>query len=849
MKVNNLYDEDESFMIGISVSDFKSFKSESAVPHRLASIKCLAISFLFLVGGFSLAHSAVAAESTLAYPGNAGRMLYDSRAIGDRIPDFSSVGYRFGEEALPNVPGAVFVSPQPGDDTASIQAAINAVSALPINADGFRGAVVLAPGEFEIATSLNIFASGVVLRGAGDGVNGTVLRATSTTQSTTIRVLTGSSKSKISSSERTIADKYVPVGATSFRVNDPSNFSVGDDVIVHRPSTAAWISAMGMDMIPPRADGGTVVQWAPGSKDLLSDRHITRIEGDRVFIDAPLTNSLDAQFGGGTIYNYNFANRLENIGIEGIRGVSDYDTSNPFDEAHAWTFISIDDTEHAWVRDVTSQHYGRNTVSVEREGKNITVVDAHSVDPISIVTGSRRYAFEIDGQLNIVRDSTSDKGRHDFVFNSPSPGPNVFYNSVATNALDETGPHQRYSTGGLFDNVTVDGDQINLRNRGNFGTGHGWAGANMVIWNSNAESYIIQNPPTAQNWMIGSVGAIQTDTRFGVQEDGIVDQHGAHVDTQSLYLAQLADRTSLSGSQMREYVVGDYDLFQQDGAGSVDAPFVSANLLNEFNSILSSGAANQIGFDDTTNPGLVPFTWDYQLDQGEQVYHAVMSMAVRKSGGQTSNDILWYDSIANQLSFSGDLGLVSELSTVDSQILTLEFTGSDLALFQDGEFNILVGDSVAVDWARLELLVADVALTGDFNFDGTLNAADIDSLCGAFNGTDLFYDLDGDGQVGSGDLNQLVTNEIGTLMGDANLDGFVNGADYVLWNSHKFESGHGWADGDFNCDSTVDGADFIVWNTFKFQAADLQSVPEPPGMMAVGILLGLCFCRRFGCRA
>ena len=597
------------------------------------------------------------------------------------------------------------------------------------------------------------------------------------------------------------------------------------------------ISALGMDMIPPRDDGGTVVQWAAGSKDLLSDRQITRIEGNRVFINAPLTNSLDQQFGGGTIYKYSFPSRLEHVGIEGIRGVADFDTGNNEDEDHAWTLISIDDTQHGWVRDITSEHYGKNAVSIEKEGKNITVIDSRYVDPISIITGSRRYAFEVDGQPASCADSTSDSGRHDFVFNSPSPGPNVFYNNSATNVLDESGPHQRWSTGGLFDNITLDGDQINLRNRGNFGTGHGWAGANMVIWNSSADSYIIQNPPTAQNWMIGSLGTIQEDTRFGVQEPGIIDQHGAHVDTHSLYLQQLADHTSLPNSQLREYVLGDYDLFDYDGIGSDDDVSASSNLLDEFSSILF-GSTPSIGLDTLTSSGFVPFTLNYLLEPDKQVHHAVMSLSLRKSGGQTIDDSLWYELLENELSFSSDLGLTSELSTDESQVIVLEFVGTDLALFQDGEFNVLIGDSVGVDWVRLELLVADVALAGDFNFDGSLTADDINLLCQALGGDDLAFDLTGDGQVTVADLDQLIVDEIGTLFGDANLDGVVDGADFLAWNSNKFISGVGWESGNFNCDDTVDGADFIVWNANKFQSANLAGVPEPAGMIWLFALVG-----------
>ncbi|MEM8680452.1 MAG: hypothetical protein AAGF97_13970 [Planctomycetota bacterium] len=776
-----------------------------------------------------------AAESTLAYPGASGRLLYDSREVGDRLPNFSSVGYQYGEAPLPTIPSVVVVEPGPGDDTALIQNAIQTVAAMPLGPDGFRGAVQLGPGEFQIGSSLQISSSGIVLRGSGNSDSGTVLRATGTGQRTLVNVSSSGGRVKDFSSEQPILDKYVPVGATSFRVADPGQYTVGDEVVVFRPSTANWISELGMDMIPPRPDGGTVVQWTPGSKNLLSDRRVTRVEGDRVFINAPLTNSLDQQYGGGTIYKYTFPNRLENIGIEHIKSVSDYDLANSFDEDHAWTFIKMDDTHNGWVRDITARHYGLNAVNIEKNTTNVTITDAHFEQPVSLITGGRRYAFEIDGQLNIVRDSTSEFGRHDFMLNSPSPGPNVFLDSVATNTLDETGPHQRWSTGGLFDNITVEGDQINAYNRGYFGTGHGWAGANMVVWNSNAESYIIQNPPTAQNWLIGSVGTVLEDDRFGPQELGIIDQHGAPVDTRSLYLKQHDDRLAIEGSQMREYTTGDYDLFEADGPGSVDDPFVSQNLLDDFDPLLTSGLP-VLGFDDLSTRAYVPFSWQFELAPEEQVFHASMSIALRKSGGMTLDDTLWYESLGNQLSLLFDLGITTEISETESTILVMEFSGTDLAWFQDGEFNVLLGNDVGVDWSRLELTVAP-RLIGDFDFDGTLTADDVDSLCAAVGGNDLAFDLNGDGQVTAADVEQWVVDEFGTLLADANLDGIVDGADFIAWNNNKFSNDNGWSGADFNCDGVTDGRDFIIWNSNKFQtASDGLAVPEP---LLSGCWLGL----------
>ena len=57
-------------------------------------------------------------------------------------------------------------------------------------------------------------------------------------------------------------------------------------------------------------------------------------------------------------------------------------------------------------------------------------------------------------------------------------------------------------------------------------------------------------------------------------------------------------------------------------------------------------------------------------------------------------------------------------------------------------------------------------------------------------------------------------------LGDANLNGAVDGSDFGIWNSHKFTLGGGWCGGDFSADGIVDGTDFGLWNANKFTASD-----------------------------
>ncbi len=114
------------------------------------------------------------------------------------------------------------------------------------------------------------------------------------------------------------------------------------------------------------------------------------------------------------------------------------------------------------------------------------------------------------------------------------------------------------------------------------------------------------------------------------------------------------------------------------------------------------------------------------------------------------------------------------------------------------------------------------------------------------------FDITGDGVVNLADLQEWLSqaglsNGFGTayLAGDANLDGVVDGQDFIVWNSFKFTSTLRWDQGDFNGDGVADGQDFLSWNASKFTG--IVAVPEPAsGWIAwwsAGIGLHLRRCR------
>ena len=112
------------------------------------------------------------------YPGDDGKLVYVPDEQGNTIPDFSHAGYEGGGKPIPSVPVKETVWPVAGDNTANLQAAIDRVSALPLDKNGFRGAVLTKMGYYKMATPLKIEASGVVLRGEGMGDTGTILIGT-----------------------------------------------------------------------------------------------------------------------------------------------------------------------------------------------------------------------------------------------------------------------------------------------------------------------------------------------------------------------------------------------------------------------------------------------------------------------------------------------------------------------------------------------------------------------------------------------------------------------------------------------------------------------------------------------
>ncbi|MBE9599071.1 hypothetical protein [Pedobacter sp. MC2016-24] len=470
--------------------------------------------------------------TSLVYLSASGKLAYNKFANEGEtnkdniIPDFSTAGYKGAGVALPEIPVKKTITTVAGDNRLNIQNAINEVKNLPPDANGFRGAVLLQAGTYEVEGTLVIDQSGVVLRGVGQGASGTIIKATKKTQHDLIELKgTGSGLAEVTGTRKKITSSYVPTGALSFDVESTAGYMVGDRIAVYRVPNVDWINALDM------AQYG----WTAQDYAISHERRIVAINGNTVTLNAPIVDPLQTKYGGGFIYKTNVNGRISNSGVENLRVTSYY--TNDDDEDHGWNGIVLTRAENCWVKQVTAQYFGYAAVSVSTLSVFNTIEECAMLEPKSQTTGSRKYSFNLEAgaSFNLFQRCYTNGGRHDYVSGSRVPGPNVFLDSYSINTKADIGPHHRWATGILFDNIY--GGEIHVQNRKAMGSGHGWAGAQTMFWNCKSSNYDIkvESPAGAKNWGIGCIGPQKNGA-------GYWESWGAHVLPRSLYIAQLSDR-------------------------------------------------------------------------------------------------------------------------------------------------------------------------------------------------------------------------------------------------------------------------------------------------------------------
>ena len=301
----------------------------------------------------------------------------------------------------------------------------------------------------------------------------------------------------------------------------------------------------------------------------------------------------------------------------------------------------------------------------------------------------------------------------------------------------------------------------------------------------------------------------------------------------------------IAGGDERDIIVRSLDLtaetihvFANDGAALSDASFIARAQLGE-------GLAEQLDRDvfRLTQAGVASGN------------HAFTVVTIEPTG--TTN-------VQRFAGFSVDDGLGLGLADLNADgvidatdLLDTAGAFEQVLYSQNAEFNPaadLNGDGL-VDGQDLYTL--DTALTaggadaatfeaydlllerrGNVDQLGGTDADDIDALIAALGTGDWFADLDSSGTVDLADRDLLLSTAFDTIVGDANLDGFISQADLdaVLLNWGRTDAG--WATGDTTGDGFVSQADLdtvlLNWGFDNAAPPASRLIPEPA---TAGLLL------------
>lgn len=457
--------------------------------------------------------------------------LFITPSVAQEAPmDYSYCGYQRSELPIPSAKVSVYVQPVFGDNTPSIQAAIDYLShQKPDKQTGLRGAVLLAEGTYELNEPLRIRTSGIVLRGSGR--EKTILRKKGYDRGSLLYIEGLSTKVMKDTFE--VSD--VQPGSVICSVRGrTSSLKVGERLFICRPSTQEWIESLGCSSF---GGGRRMGYWAwhPGDIDLRWNRRILAVRDNQITLDAPITSSIEDRWGGAKAIIYEHPGLISDCGVENLTMESDYDHALPMDENHCWDGVYIAEAENCWARMINFRHFAGSAVIVQKSAQQVTVEDCKSLEPVSEIGGFRRRTFFTLGEKTLFQRCFSEHGINDFSVGNTAPGPNAFVQCDSYESFGPSGAISSWAPGILFDIVNIDGNDIVFKNWELEKFGAGWSTANSMMWQSTASGLFCYSPDSLnRNYSCGCWGQVMGNGEYFEMNE--------HVRPYSLFAAQLEKR-------------------------------------------------------------------------------------------------------------------------------------------------------------------------------------------------------------------------------------------------------------------------------------------------------------------
>lgn len=440
--------------------------------NKIRVLKCLTIiGVLALMNGFLLAQ-----DTAKVF------LEYEQNPSGSILPNFSYVGYRNGEVAIPEnrqlkVFNVINYGAKPDDCISDKNAIRKAIKAAEKNGGGI---VFFPKGRFLVNEDnddrdlIVISESNIILRGSGSGVGGTelfmkntMIPKDTTKMWSTPCLFTTKSKDKTVSISRLLGT--VPVGATSIYLKDPADLKRGDwlelrmkdnspslikkELGIH-DADAAWTALV---------KGGVIVKMVFQVKE-VSNNHI--------FLNATIPFEMNAN----NVWTaFKFAN-IEEIGLENIAFVGNW--HEQFVHHRSWkddtgfSLWHLNNVVNSWI--VNCRFTDVNSGLTIGDGANITVLNC-------TITGNGGHeAISNTGGTNILLANITDSAGawHSVGVAGTSMNTVIYKANYPSNSCFES--HSSQPRNSLFDEVV--GGLINNRGGGAMENRPNHM-SNLILWN------------------------------------------------------------------------------------------------------------------------------------------------------------------------------------------------------------------------------------------------------------------------------------------------------------------------------------------------------------------------------
>lgn len=258
-----------------------------------------------------------------------------------------------------------------------------------------------------------------------------------------------------------------------------------------------------------------------------------------------------------------------------------------------------------------------------------------------------------------------------------------------------------------------------------------------------------------------------------------------------------------------------------------------------------------------------PTQWEYDVEPGEELYQSLWLYVDETDEPPIGTEVHLLTRWNGLVPQAHDVGFqlfnfpLNEWFQIETEMFVpdIDANGEDVT-FITTTFYVNtnndpedLGGSLYYDDAFWGRLGDEPGLTGDFNDNGSLDVQDLDLLTDAMANNDVAFDINEDGSTDYEDRVFWVEQLANSYIGDANLDGEFNSADFVaVFTTSKYESGQNatWAEGDWNGDGVFSSSDFVVaFSGGGYELGPrLQAVPEPSAWIVSLLGIGLIFRRQ-----